>query len=222
MRAIGEFLLTILLILLVILISLAVAVGWIVGFGWLLSRWLPLSLGEGAIIVGIASGLALLIWFRILDWSRTVPPGLTVSRLPQDEFIPDDDEIWYNDDYPIPAERFAATLDKRTAENWLRYDFANELAIAIEQTPSAKGLMSDSQVQELAVRLSDMIVQMAKEKPASASRLTLPALKKRMTQLGFSPYDDAILKEALRTWQTELSYEEVRDIVNKKLWLHLW
>lgn len=222
MRTIGEFLLIILFVLLVILISLAMAVVWIVGIGWLLSRWLPLSLGEGAIIVGIASGLALLIWFRIFDWSRTVPSGLSISRLPQGEFIPDDDEIWYSEDYPISSQRFAATLDERTAENWLRYDFANELALAIEESPPAKGLMNDSQVQELAIRLSDMIVQMAKEKPASASRLNMPVLKKRMTQLGFAPYDDAILKETLRVWQKQHSYEEVRDIINEKLWHDPW
>ncbi len=217
MRAILDFLLLILIILLVAVVSLAIAVGWLLGFGWVLSRWLPLSLAEGAILVGLGSGLALLIWFRVLDWIRNV-------TAPVQAYEPDlsDDEIWEGEDYPIPPQRFAMAQHERTAENWLRYDFANELALAIENSPPAKGLMNDKQVHELAIRLSDMIVQMVKEKPASASRFTLVALKRRMTKMGLSPYDDAILQVALRTWNEELSYEEVRDIINNKLWLKPW
>ncbi|MBK9054919.1 MAG: hypothetical protein IPL78_29650 [Chloroflexi bacterium] len=44
--------------------------------------------------------------------------------------------------------------------------------------------MNDKQVHELAIRLSDMIVQMVKENSASASRFTLVALKGRMTKWG--------------------------------------
>lgn len=216
-RTILEFILLFLLFLFLATISVGIVIGWSLLIAWPLNRWLPISLGEGAILTSVATFIAILVWYRILDLGRPSLPA-SVAYTPDE----DDGEFWYDEDYPISPQRFAPTHSQRTGENWLRYGLANELALAIDDSPPAKGLMNEKQIHELAIRLGDMIVALVREKPEIANRLNIPTLKKQMAKMGLSPYDDAILQVAIRIWKEQLSYPEIRDLVNQKLWNEPW
>ncbi|MCL4868002.1 MAG: hypothetical protein KJ063_03455 [Anaerolineae bacterium] len=218
-RIILEFIVLFLLILFVATLSVGIVIGWSLLLAWPLSRWLPISLGEGAILTSIASFIATLVWYRILDLGR---PSVAPIQYVSSEENEDDDGLWYEEDYPIPSQRFAPTHNERTGENWLRYDLANELALAIDDTPAAKGLMNEKQIHELAIRLSNMIVTMVKDKPEVALHINLPTLKKQMSKMGLSPYDDAILRVTLQTWKEEIDYPEVRELIYEQLWDDPW
>ncbi|MBK9054920.1 MAG: hypothetical protein IPL78_29655 [Chloroflexi bacterium] len=79
MRAILDFLLLTLIILLVRRQSGDCC--WLVVGLWLGAEPLAATfLAEGAILVGLGSGLALLIWFQVLDWIRNVTaPGSAMN-----------------------------------------------------------------------------------------------------------------------------------------------
>jgi hypothetical protein len=84
--------------------------------------------------------------------------------------------------------------------------------------------MGKKQIQELAVRLADMSVDILKAKSVRAKQLNISAttLKKQMNKIGQRPYDDDILGLAAMAINTEVSYhyEELLRVIHTKLWKH--
>ena len=221
LRRILDLLLTIGVILFIALLTVGIILGWSLGLGWSLTRWLDLSLFESSLLVIIASGLMLFIWEKFLNW--VMPTPNTTNRYDADEDDEeDDDEDWETEGYPIPVQRFARTEEDRTNENWFRYELANGITLNIKSSSQARGLMNDTQIQELAIRVTDILVELIKEKPQQARRISVTTLKKTMHQMKMTPYDDAILRLAIAALKSQLNYPEARDILFNDLWDEMW
>ena len=212
LRRILDLLLTIGVILFIALLTVGIILGWSLGLGWSLTRWLDLSLFESSLLV---------IWEKFLNW--VMPTPNTTNRYDADEDDEeDDDEDWETEGYPIPVQRFARTEEDRTNENWFRYELANGITLNIKSSSQARGLMNDTQIQELAIRVTDILVELIKEKPQQARRISVTTLKKTMHQMKMTPYDDVILRLAIAALKSQLNYPEARDILFNDLWDEMW
>jgi hypothetical protein len=182
-----------------------------IGLGWLLTWILPFTLFEGSVLGLITAVIVGFVWLNILGSAPIDPDELDLY---------DDDE--FEEDYnEIPEGRFYKNFEDQTWESWFRYQIANSIYVEFQDSPRPIGQMGDKQLQELAVRLTDIAVVMCKRKPVNTKRfkVTTSSIKKEMFTMGQRPYDDDILELATTAINDELDYNEsLQEIIRSKLW----
>jgi len=193
---------------------MVMVLGFAVGTGWLMTLFLPFTLFEASLLALIASIVVGSSWYYLLG-----------SVLGLGGEIADETYEDYDNDFDqIPPNRFFKSNTDRTWEAWLRHHLANSIYYEFQESPQPVAPMGKKQIQELAIRLADMSVDILKAKSVRAKRLNVSAatLKKQMGKIGQRPYDDDILGIAAIAINTEVSYhyEELLRVVHTKLWNH--
>jgi hypothetical protein len=208
MRALGSLLITILGFLLLAIVGVALFAAWSIGLGWLLAQLLPFTLFEGSLLMMLASIAVAYVGRQLL------------STLPGNELPIEEEEISAFA-YTMPARRFYQTEGDKTAEAWFRFQLANNILEDVADEPRVVRQMSPTQLEELAVRLTDVVVGVLKRKPKRTKRVavTIGALQQEMIKTGQKPYDDDILQAAVSSVNALLFFdEEMADIVREKRW----
>ena len=156
---------SLLIIISLLLLSMALVLGFALGIGWLLTLFLPFSLFEATLLAIIASIVVGTFWYNLI--SPRFPLG------PVDD-IYDEDEDYYDD---IPSNRFYKSEADRTWEAWLRYHLSNSIYYEFQESPQPVASMGSKQLQELAIRLADISVDILKTKTSRTKRLNITTNK---------------------------------------------
>ncbi len=200
MRTVFSFLLLALIIFLIGFLCLAVLIGWSVGMGWLLIRIAPFTLFEATLLVMIASITVGYGAIRILTANvRDLTGSSSVSPSLEDQ--PE----------PIPPQRFYQSEAEKTNEAWFRYEMANAIYWDFDQDDGINTTMNDTEMKELAIRLSEVLVgalKSQKPKQGRPVRVTVTQLKKQMDKMGQRPYDDDIMRTAVSGINEMFDYDE--------------
>ena len=204
LRALGSLLLTILGFMLLGLIGVALFLLWSMGIGWLLIRFLPFTLFEASLLAMVASSFVAIAGWRMLS---------SMSEETTDIIVPET----LQEGPPIPESRFFKTEEEKTQEAWFRYQFANDICLDLQDEMTR---MPGKQVEELAIRLTDVVVSVLKKKRrAKRPTVTVEALKREMNQMGQKPYDEDLLWIAAESANLQLSYDEdLLDVVRHNRW----
>ncbi len=214
MRTISELLVTILIILIILFIIQSVIIAWALGIGWILTRLFEFNLFEGTVL-----GLVSLFMLGIIIQQFLVEMFRPASGLDVDEF---EEEEYFEDKYDIiPLSRFYKTSKDKTWESWVRYMLSNGIYTEFQESSKPVALMGEKQLQELAIRLSDIgISSMKKISSMGAKKLkvTKSNLENQMKKMGQMPYDDDILQLAVSVINDELTDEDTVEVVKYKLW----
>ncbi|GAB4154955.1 MAG: hypothetical protein Fur0021_21970 [Candidatus Promineifilaceae bacterium] len=200
------------------LVLMLLLLGWSLGLGWLMSRLLSFTLFEGTLLSLLITLATITVLGRIiLSDPISEPPWL-------DEVWDDEDE---DEDYTIPPSRFWKQDNERTAEKFTHYVLANEIYAQASNTPQARGLMGEQQLQELSIRLGELALQVLKKKRKNARDLsiTIGQLQQQMEQMNLQPYDPEILALAAKVVNELLAEDDddeglLTDIIRQKRWLH--
>jgi len=202
------------IILVAVLVAIILALG--IGVGWLLTLILPFTLFEGSILGVIAVSIAGAIAWRLF---RSGP------SFSDDDFEDDDFDLGDLDDLPIDIihpSRFVEDEEDRTWENWFQYLFANDIYRNLMMFGEQVTHMNDMQKQELAIRLSDVIVAILRAKPPSTKRIriTQEQVKRKLIKMGMRPYDDDIIELALDAVDDNLDIfeEQLIQIIRTRSW----
>lgn len=205
--------LSIIVIFILVLCSMVLVLGFAIGVGWLMTLFLPFSLFEASLLALIASIVVGSSWYYLLG-----------SLLGLRGEVSDEDYYEEDDFDQIPPDRFYRSHTDKTWEAWLRHHLANSIYYEFQESPQPVAPMGKKQIQELAIRLADLSVDILKSKSVRAKRLNISAttLKKQMTKIGQRPYDDDILGLAAIAINSEVSYhyEELLRVIHTKLWKH--
>ncbi len=205
----------------VITLSLTVVLAVTIGIGWILTFIFPVfTLFQGSILGMFAVMVVLMIWYNLL--TAMVP--FRQNGYDENGTYEDDGNESNNDEYDeIPTTRFYKAKDDQTWGAWFRYQIANGIYMEFQDSPRPVAQMGQRQIQELAIRLADMALELCKRKPTHTRtfKITMSALKQEMSRIGQRPYDDDILKLAVEAINDELSYEDVQDIIRTKRWEEL-
>jgi hypothetical protein len=189
-----------------VVVGTAVILAWSIGIGWLLALFLPFALFEASLLVMVASAAISALGIRLL---MTVPtPGP----------YPDIDESF---EPAISSDRFYPRNGQVTSEAWFRYEMANDVYWDLTDTDSINNSMGETEMKELAIRLTDVAVEMLKGRTNRSPRInvTKNQLTQQMKKMGLRPYDDDILEAAAEAASVRLSYDEMMsDIVLEKSW----
>jgi hypothetical protein len=208
MRTIFSFLLLFLIIFLVGFVFLALIIGWSVGIGWLLTRIFSFTLFEASLLAMIASIAVGYGAVKVLATNVPIPGDTPYLSTTEDE--------------PIPPRRFYGMEAEKTHEAWFRYEMANAIYWDFEQDDDINTSMSETEMKELAIRLSDVLVGALKsQKPKTSGRVrvTVMQLKKQMDKMGQRPYDDDIMLTAVSSINEMFDYDdELVAIVLKQSW----
>ena len=207
MKTIGSLLVITLLIVLGVMLGTAVILAWSIGLGWLLMQILPLTWFESALLTMLASIATAYIGWQLL---QLLPPLETEL---------DDNGMLFES--PIPVERFKESENDQRAEVWFRHEIANDLYWEFEETPSIADSMGETEMKELAIRITDIAVGLLKERTNQVQRvkITKTQFKRHMDKIGQRTYDDDILLAAVRAVNESLSFDEgLADIVRDKRW----
>jgi len=192
---------------------MVLVLGFAIGVGWLMTLFLPFSLFEASLLALIASIVVGSSWYYLLG-----------SLLGLRGEVSDEDYYEEDDFDQIPPDRFYRSHTDKTWEAWLRHHLANSIYYEFQESPQPVAPMGKKQIQELAIRLADLSVDILKSKSVRAKRLNISAttLKKQMTKIGQRPYDDDILGLAAIAINSEVSYhyEELLRVIHTKLWKH--
>lgn len=184
------------------------AIGSLLAFGggWLLSQWLSTSfLQAGWLPLGAAFAF---MYYFFADLKE-------IREEMEEEGWLDEEEL------PIPRIRFMRDDSEQTGEALFRYIIANAICRRMNETPSVKGSLDSTEVQELSIRLADAAVFVLRRKSPRTQRfqLTVPVLRKAFNQMGQQPYDDDILQLAVVAVNTQLMLDEdLEDIVRSRRW----
>ena len=211
-------LLAVLIAIIVFSVLVTVTLGLGIGVGWLLTLFLPFTLFEGSVLGVMAVSIAGAIAWRFLRSG----PDFSDDDL---DFMDDDFDLDELDDLPIDIihpSRFVESDEDRTWENWFQYLFANDIYRDLMMFDEHVAHMNDIQKQELAIRLSDVIVMILRAKPPSTKRLRISQeqVKRKMIKMGMRPYDDDILDLALDAVGDNLETfrERIIYIIRTKSW----
>lgn len=197
---------SLLLVVVFLFVGTAVVLGWSIGIGWLLTLFLPFSWFEAAMLALVALAAIGALGIKIIS---TIPPEPTVS--PNDFVI----------EPPIPTERFYSDADDVTTEAWFRFEMANEIHWEFTDVPSIEQSMSETELKELAIRVTDVVVEKLKNRNSQAQKikLTKNQLVQQMKKMGLRPYDDDILEAAVSAVNDRIMFDEMMaDIVRQKEW----
>jgi hypothetical protein len=203
------------LIALAIFLAFAVlaALAWLAG--WLLRLALPLTLFEGMLL-----GMLLLV----------VSGGLVfrfVGAMLPDPWMPAPSDLDAFDRHeeamhPIPTTRFFASAEERTWEAWLRYEMANGVYLEFDESAGKPANLNDTQLQELAIRLAEIGINILKRKSPRTPSLSVSAsaLKREMQHMGQQAYDAEILAIAADGINTTIDFYalDISDLLEKKQW----
>lgn len=197
-------------ILLIFVVGLALLIGISLGLGWLLTLFLPFTLFEGSLLAMIA---VFVVGAGFVMFFRTAPFGDTLSsnRLDID-----------NDYKDIPEDRVYKSDADRTWENHYRHEMANQIYTEFQDAPTQLSSMGDKQMQELALRLSEIALAILKAKSPRATQLkiTRAALVKQMQKMDQQPYGDDILELAMIGINDFIfeNYDDLRESIESKDW----
>ena len=208
MRALGALLVTLGTFVLLAAVGIVLLTGWSIGLGWLLARLLPvLTIFEASLLIMLATIAVAYLGSRVM----TMPvPGAEVAE-----------ELEDLDISPIPAERFHKGEAGKTGEAVLRYRLANSIYLDLEDEPDVSRMMRRDQLEELAIRLTDIAVGMLKRRGKQSGRigLTVSALAKEMEKKGQKPYDADIMQVAVDSINEQLFFDlDLIEIVREKRW----
>jgi hypothetical protein len=221
-----RFFLTVVLVVLLVLLLLALAIGvillWSLGLGWLVARLAPLELFQATLLVLLPTLLfvnKIISFFAdaIASYNRSSKlDDIDYRDLPLTSYF-DDEET-----YPIGLEQF--TKGKApVGEDIVMLEFANGIYHRLQDTPGSVGLMGESQVRQLAIRLAEFAVMVVKNKRSGNYQISLTALKKQMEREGQRPYDSDILRLAVEEVNELLdSDEDVVMVTRDKAWRALY
>ncbi|MCP4426709.1 MAG: hypothetical protein GY803_19630 [Chloroflexi bacterium] len=207
MRTIGTFLIMLLVILLGMALGTAVILAWSLGLGWVITQFLPLTWFEASLLTMIASIVIIYIGWHLLQ----MPTPLDASS--------DNDLALFES--AIPIKRFRENAGDERAEVWFRHEIANDIYWEFEDTSSVANSMSDVEMKEVAIRITDIVVGLLKQqkKHGQRIRITKTQLKREMDKIGQRPYDDDILTTVTRSVNMSLSDDpELATIVRQKDW----
>ncbi len=213
-----EFLLFFGLIILLVLLSFVCILGGTLGLGWLLTLFLPFSLFEATLLSLFTSVLVATIWrplirlFADVDFDNLQKDILKIKREASDTSEVD----------RIPATKFYQKEEDQNWENWLRYEFANDIYAEFQDAPQRVTPMNKSQLQSLAIRLADVSLAILKAKTTRAKDLNInrATLKRQFTKMGQHPYDDDILDLATTAINDNIDYyyDDLLEVIQQKNW----
>ncbi len=199
------------------LLIIAVVIAWSVGVGWLVTKLLPFTLFEATLLGMLASLLAIHLVGRLMNLGHEVELEDTAvsATFPSGSFVLPEDGI--------PASRFVQSEEDETDESWFRYQIANDIYDDLLAELDLDATMGETQVKELAVRLTDVVTAVFKARPrkprSQRVTITVAQLKKQMDKMELRPYDNDILKTTAHAVNERLSYDdELADIVRQKTW----
>ena len=208
MRALGALLVTLGTFVLLAAVGIVLLTGWSIGLGWLLARLLPvLTLFEASLLIMLATIAVAYLGSRVMAMPV---PGAELAE-----------ELEDLDISPIPAERFYEGEAGKTGEAVLRYRLANSIYLDLEDEPDVSRMMRRDQLEELAIRLTDIAVGMLKRRGKQSGRigLTVSALAKEMEKKGQKPYDADIMQVAVDSINEQLFFDlDLIEIVREKRW----
>lgn len=204
-----------LLFLLVIAVSLGLALGLFIGLGWLMTLFLPFTLFEASLLASIASTVVGMLWFNLLQ------SKLNLGDEDEEEDYADIDDEMDSYDH-IPASRFYKGKANKTWEALFRYRIADSVYQEFQDSPQPVAPIGEKQLQELAIRLADLAIDLLKKKPVKSQQfqVTVAQLKRQMAQMEQRPYDDHILKLAVIGINKALPlyYPELLTVIQAGLW----
>lgn len=193
---------------LVILLLFFVVTGWTLFFGWIFSLIFDLTLFEGALLAALNTATVSYIFSKL---------NASVSTLTDEAF-----DLETELTPPIPPERFFKSEADQTRGNWYRYQTANNIYDELQANThlAGIGMMNHQQLQELAIRLTDITVSSLKQKPSTNKKiaLRLSDLQSEMKKMDQQPYDDDILRLALNVVNVDLSMGTLPEIIRRNLW----
>lgn len=189
------------------LVLLSALLGWSLLVGWVLTQVVSLSLFEGALLALVASGFV----------GQFITSFLAATRSREEEF----DEEEYGSAYEIAETRFYKDPSERTWGAWFRFHVANILfsELRYSETSTLK-TMDAPQMQELAIRLSEIGLAAIRHKSPQMRRMTitLSDLKQQMARMEMKPYDDPILLSAVNAVNVVITLPHMEEIFRRKLW----
>lgn len=196
MKTIGSLLVIIFLIMLGLVLGTAVILAWSLGLGWLLMQILPLTWFESALLTMLASITVAYVGWRLLQLMS-----------PMETELGDNGTLFES---PIPVERFKENENDHRAEVWFRHEVANDIYWEFEETPSVDESMGETAMKELAIRTTDIVVEMLKARTSHPQRIkiTKAQFKRQMNKMEQRPYDDDILLAVVRAVNECLSFDE--------------
>lgn len=199
------------------ILAMAILFGWSLGWGWIWSRFLPLTLFEASLLTMLATFAVIFSVVRFFGGPHTN----SFVDLPDYEDWEEDDE----EEYTIPTTRFWKRMENRTREKVFHYVLSNEIYDNASLTPQARGLMNDQQLQELAIRLGEIAIQVLKRKRRNVRTLAINVgqLRQEMQKMGLQPYDDDMLRLTAETVNDLLEEDEEEigffaDMIRNKRW----
>lgn len=203
-------LISLLLILLLPLLLFSLVTGLIllaaIGFGQLLTRFLPLTLFEGAALSLVAGGIGGVITYRLLK-----------SRPPEEEDewaeagVPD----------PIPTARFVAKGQDLTNMGVIEYLLANAIYMDLWAEPGLSGKRSDGEWRELAIQMAHAAAAILILKPAHTRqvRIAAEAFRRQLADQGVSA-EEEVFAAALRAVQetVKLHNDDLVEVIQERAW----
>jgi len=197
-------------ILIIFVFGVALFIGVSLGIGKLLAYFLPFNFFEGTLLAMVALfavGSAFVAFFR------AAPLGETLSS----------NRLGIESDYKyIPEDRVYKSDADHTWENHYRHEMANQIYAEFQEAPAQLSSMGDKQMQELALRLSEIALEILKVKSPRATKLniTRAALIKQMKKIDQQPYSDDILETAIEGINEFIfeNYDDLRESIESKDW----
>lgn len=186
----------------ILLVVTAVVLAWSLVLGALLSALLPFSLFEGSLL-----GL----------FSSAVAGYFLTKMLPKS---PDFD--WDELDFgarDIPEDKFFAPDESVTWGRQAQYEIANEVLRQLKMLGNT-GQMSDEQIEALAIRLSEPAVEVLKRKSPRTTNfdITVTQLRKQLESMDQQPYDDDIMRAAVKGINLVANSGPGEKVIRLKLW----
>lgn len=222
MRKVFDFALPILLFLTLLILFFGVAfaavtlIAW--GAGWLLRLFFTLSFFESIVLGLLLSACAVYVMLTV---ARLLAPEDSL-RLPSMGNRERQDEEEERDYKQIISTRFYKSANERTWSAWLRREIANDIYMGFQDEPRTVSNMNETQVQELALRLSDLALAILKRKTGRARDLSInvSTLKRELQRVGQRAYDDKILQLAVSAINVNMDYyeNELFEVIRTQTW----
>jgi hypothetical protein len=190
------------------IIGIFVFLAWSLGLGWVLTKLFGFTLFEGSLLAMISS---ISVWYALARLLAAAPPELDF----------DEDGIPLKAvGMEIPKTRFYKTDKEKTLEAWFCYSLANNIYLDMQANPRMIASMDSPRLQELAIRLAEIIVQLLKRKPIRKKkvRITAADLREQMNLMDQKPYDEDILALAVRGANDLLQLTSAENVVRNRQW----
>jgi len=185
------------IVIIFVLVIVTVLLGAAYGIGWLLIQFLPFTLFESVLLAMLA--LLGMVYIGIFLLNLTRDPSIGDNSFDYDDEDEDEDED-EDDMFPIPMHRFTDDEEMVSGEEIMRFTLANGFYLEAVEDKTIRGRMSDQQLQELAIRLNDVIIPVLKRRQhVKRLSITLKLLVSQMKRMNMKPYDDEILALAVDT-----------------------